>query len=212
MKRGIVHSLLLLFALATVGPATENRTQKSILIGNIELSLGMPRDAVLEELRTRTNYLLTKLGHSAWVVSDKKVIRAVAILSFDRYGRLWRVQKNWTPAVDCSMSGKTPLQVVSAMAFAQELYKLAEQMPDEDSGSGLHSCTLSVSRRLPVGPYAWLRDPGQPDIEVREVDLTCTKETIQLYIDQPTDATRSNAGILGIEKVLLYESIGGASK
>lgn len=212
MRTIFLHTLLLLFVIAAVGSTGENKAQKSVVVGNVELSLGMSRDAALTALRTKTDYLLTKLGESEWVVSDKRTNRAVAILSFDQHGGLWRVQKNWTPASDYSVHGEIPPQGASARAFAQALYKLAEQIPDEEPGLKSHSCTLSASHRLPVGPYAWLWDPGQPDIDIREIDVTCVKETIQIYISQPTETTRTSAGILGIERVLLYESVGSSSK
>lgn len=211
MKTICLHFLLLLCVLVGVSSTETNKTHTSILVGNVEVSLGMSRDAVLTALRKRTNYLLTKLGESGWVVSDKQTSSAVAILNFDQYRGLWRVQKNWTPAPDYAVHGEIPPLGVSAIALAQALYKLAEQMPDEEPGRKLHSCTLSVSRRLPVGPYAWLHHPGQPDVDIREIDLTCAKETIQIYIDQPTDATQATANLLWIEKVLLYESVGNAS-
>jgi len=208
VKAIFLHSLLLLFVLATVSSTGANEKQNSILVGGVDLSLGMSRDAVLTALRKKTNYLLTKLGESEWVVSDKLANTAVAILGFDQYGGLWRVQKNWTPASDYPLHGEIPPQGESAHAFAQALYDLAEQMPGEEPGRRSHSCTLSVSRRLPVGPHAWLRDPGQPDMDIHEIDVTCARETIQIYIDQPTEATRIN----GVEKVLLYESVGSSSK
>jgi hypothetical protein len=198
VKRGLFHSLLLLFVLAAIAPAGENHTQAPILIGNVELSLGMPRDAALAALRAKSNYLLTKTRNSRWVVSDKEAELPVAILTFDQHGRLWQIQKNWTPASD------------SSAAFAQALYSLAGQMPAEDTGGQSHSCVLSTLQNSYVGPNAWLRDPGQPDLNVREIDLKCPKETIQIYINEPTDVTRSRwQPIIG--RALLYESISDPS-
>src|SRR5260370_28711777 len=93
-KRGLLHSLPLLFVLATATPAGENQTQSLILIGNVGLSLGMSRDAALAELKAKSKYLLSKMRDSRWVVSDTSAARAVAILSFDHQGRLLREHKN----------------------------------------------------------------------------------------------------------------------
>jgi hypothetical protein len=198
-KRGLLHSLLLLFVLAAATPAGENQTQAPILIGNVELSLGMSRDSALAELKAKSKYLLSKMRDSRWVVSDKSAAHAVAILTFDQQGRLLRVQKNWTPASD------------TAMGFAEALYNLAEQLKPEGTSGQSHSCTLSTSENSYVGPYAWLRDPGQPDLNVREIDLKCPKETIQVYIGQPTDVTRAGGLHFAIDRVLLYESISNPS-
>ncbi len=197
MKTDAAHSLLLLFVLAAGNLAIER--QAPVFIGNIELSLGMPRDAVLAALKTRSNYLLTKTRDSIWVVSDKAAERAVAILTFDQRGRLQRVQKNWTPASD------------SAMAFAQALYNLADQMPPAGPSAQPQPCTLSTLKSSYVGPYAWVRDPGHPDLDVRKIELKCPKETIQIYINQPTDVTRAGPLQPIIERVLLYESISSPS-
>jgi len=203
VKTMFLNLLMLLSVLAVSNATGPNNTPTPIWVGNVELSLGMSRAAVLAALKA--NYLLTKSGQSGWVASDRRTSHAAAILSFDEHGGLSRVQKNWTPVPDYT-PGNPAVERVSAIAFAQALYKLAEQMPDEN-GRKLHSCSLSVSERLPVGPHAWLVHPGKPDIDIREVDLTCTRETIQIYIDQPTEATRATASTLGIEKVLLYESV-----
>jgi hypothetical protein len=201
--------LPLFFVLAASIFAGAKNPQKSIWVGNVELSFGTPRGAVLTALRKKTDYLVTKLGESEWVASDKRTSQAVAILSFDQQRRLWRVQKNWTPETQYSVGGEIP---VTAMAFTEALFKLADQMGHEDSNRSLRSCALSVSRRSPVGPNAWLVHPGRPDMDIREVDLTCAEDTIQIYIDRPTEATKSVSGTLGIEKVMLYESVGSPSK
>lgn len=199
MKTGMLHSLLLLFILAAVAPATENPRQAPILIGKIELSFGMPRDAALAALKTKSDYLVTKMRDSRWVVSDKAAGQAIAILTFDQRERLWRVQKNWTPGSD------------SAMAFAQALYNLAEQMLREDPSTRPQSCSLSTPASLYIGPYAWVRDPGQPDLDVREIDLKCPKGTIQIYINRTTDVTRGGPLRPIIERVLLYELVNSPS-
>lgn len=178
MRAPFRSCLLLLFTLLAVSPAREDERQTRISVGDIGLGLGMPKATALAALRVNSNYLLTKMSDSRWVVSDKAAERAVAILTFDQDGRLWRVQKNWTPTSD------------SALPFAEALYDLAQQMPSENRDGQRHSCILSAMENSYVGPYAWVRDPGQPDLEVREIDLQCANKAIQIYINQTTDVTR----------------------
>lgn len=220
MKIILLHLLLLLLLFAAPGSTAPSTTQRLIKVGNVELSLGMPKRVVLTTLKTKTNYLLTKLGETGWVASDKGTSHAVAILTFDDKGGLSRVQKNWTPVSDNSTAGEMPGYVVSrsvqeqrlsAMAFAQALYGLAEQMSEDESGRKLHACTLSASDRLVVGPDAWINHPGEPDLRIREVDVTCGQSTIEIYINLPTMGTRGQQA-QSIQKVLLYESVAASAE
>jgi hypothetical protein len=194
MTTHLIPPVALLVSAMAVTCARADQAQDSIAVGNTSLRLGMTRDAAGAALRSNKNYLVSRLGDTQLVVADTKAQLAVAILTFDGRGRLVRVQKNWTPASD------------GAPAFASSLYDLAQRMCPGDSGGC--GCTLAVSRRLPVGPYTWLRDPGKPDLDVREVSLTCGSETMVVHLRRPTDATKVVDHVLGIEKALLYESVG----
>ncbi len=196
MTTHLVLPVALLASLVAAPSVRAEPAQASIAVGNASLRLGMTRDAAGAALRANASYLVSRLGDAQLVVADTKAQQAVAILTFDRRGRLVRVQKNWTPASD------------GAPAFASSLFDLAERLCPGDSGGGRCGCTLTVSRRLPVGPYAWLRDPGKPDVDVREVSLTCGGGTMVVHLRRPTDATKVVDHVLGIEKALLYESVG----
>ncbi len=106
------------------------------------------------------------------------------------------------------VSRSVQAQRVSAMSFAQALYKLAEQMAEDEPDRKLRSCTLSVSERLAVGPYAWTSHPGEADMHIREVNVRCGQSTIEIYIDLPPKATGDHPEF--IQKVLLYESVGAS--
>lgn len=188
--------LVLLCSLAAGPPARADSPPTPVAVGTVQLSLGMSRVAVRAALRANAAYLVSNLGESRLVVSDTKASRAVAILTFDGRGRLVRVEINRTPEAD------------GALAFALALHAAAEEV----APGGPQPCTWSVARKLPVGPYAWLRDPGKPDVDVREIRLTCGKRAILIHARVPTDATKAVARVLAAEKVLLYESIGEASE
>lgn len=202
MKARLLRRLLLFALWVVASPARSEQPQGSVAIGNAQVSLGMSRGAARVALQANKNHLITRMGGSQLVVTDAPTMQAVAILTFDRNGRLSRVEKNWTPA-------SLPPE---AETFAIALYDLAEQMTPRDTGDGQRPCTLSVSRRSPVGPHAWLRDPGKPDLDVREVRLSCGDQAIQIYVYRPSDATKVLAPMFGIRRVLLYQSTGDSSR
>ncbi len=191
--------LLALFcSLAAGPPARADSPPTPVMVGTVQLSLGMSRVAVRAALQGNAAYLVSNLGDSRLVVSDTKASRALAILSFDGRGRLVLVEINRTPDTD------------GALAFALALHAAAEEVAPGEPGEPQQPCTWSVARKLPVGPYAWLRDPGKPDVDVREIRLKCGKRAILIHARVPTEASKAVARVLAAEKVLLYESIGEA--
>lgn len=193
-----LHLLVLLCSLAAGAPARADSPGTPVAVGTVQLSLGMSRVAVRAALSGNAAYLVSRLGESRLVVSDTKASRALAILTFDGQGRLVRVEINRTPEAD------------GALAFALALHAVAEEVAPGPPGERGQPCTWSVARKLPVGPYAWLRDPGKPDVDVREIRLTCGKRAILIHARVPTEATKAVARVLAAEKVLLYESVGEA--
>jgi len=190
------YKLLGIVLLIVTSPAVgQHKPKASAIIGNVELRLGMPRDAALTALRATTHLFVSKVGDSRWVVSDRNTQHAAAILSFDPQGKLRGIEKNLTPA-----SG-------TALDFALSLLSAMEQTVAEKNGSPL-SCTLSVSQKAVVGPYAWTRAPGEPDLQVREMSLACPNETVRIYIQEATDVTRGTFVNEVLGKALIYEVIG----
>ena len=192
------YSLLGIVLLIVTSPAVgQHKPKASATIGNVELRLGMPRDAALTSLRAARYLFVSKVGNSRWVVSDRNTQRAAAILFFDQQGKLRRIEKNLTPTSD------------TALDFALSLLSAVEQTAAEKNGSP-PSCAVSVSQKAVVGPHAWIRAPGEPDLQVREMNLACPNETIRIYIQEATDVTRGTfvGEVLG--KALIYEVIGSA--
>lgn len=197
MNRLALHLPVLLALGAAAGSARADSPQTPVMVGDVPLSLGIDRAAARAALKANSAYLVSRLGESRLVVVDTKVSRALAILTFDRQGRLVQVQNNRTPDSD------------TALAFALALHEVAEAVA-QGPAERRQPCTWSAARKLPVGPYAWLRDPGKPDVDLREIHLTCGKRAILIHVRMPTGATKVVGDVLAVERVLLYESVGEA--
>lgn len=197
-----MRRIALLCCLATLpaaeGVGAEAGTGAPMVLGPVPLTIGMPRDAAVAALRSQGDFLVTDLGESRWAVADKKAMSAVAVLTFDRSDRLRRIEKNWTPVPD------------TAVAFAEALYQLADQMRAAGGAPDPQPCTLSTSRSSSTSPYARWRDPGRPDMEIRRIELRCRERTVEIHIHAPTDVTRPADYYLHVERVLLYESAAGS--
>ena len=185
MKPGLLFQCLLIVEM-TFPAAAAN----SIDIGGEPMQLGAARGPALSAMHENNHFLTTKTPDGRWVVSDRAAKRAVAILSFDSDDRLAQVEKNWTPGTQ------------SSTEFAGALFQIVEQA---QSATG-SSCKLTASRRSLTGPNAGLRDPGKPDLSVRQLDLVCGGRNFHIYINEPTMASLATKEVFKIPNVLLYES------